>query len=492
MDSPTHRIVIIGAGFAGLSAALYLSGSGRKVIVCEKTSAPGGKAAVFEEKGYRLGYGPSVLTMPELIDAEFAAVGEQTRDWIELLPVEPTYRAHFPDGTHIDVFREAERAAEEIERACGGTEAAAYLRYRRHVERVYRCGFPAFVDRNLDGIGSLAPLAMARLAALGGFGGLQASVNRYFQDKRLRQIFAFQAMYVGTAPQSARAMYSMVTYMDTAGGAWLPRGGMHALPRALAAAAEAKGVRFRYDDEVIRLETSPKGRFRAAITASGERIPGDAAVITADPAVSLPTLLGRRPRSFPRLEYAPSCLLLLFGAGGKPEAHHSIHFGSRWTSTFEELIDEGKPMSDPSFLVSTPTVTDPDLAPEGRHCYFTLFPVPNLQTGDIDWSAERAALRDYMQNVLSRNGYGEVLDDLDVVRTITPADWLSMDCPAGTPFSTAHLFRQSGPFRPRNLLGGNMVLAGAGTHPGVGVPMATISGRLAAERIIGHRRSAEG
>ncbi|GAB2662027.1 phytoene desaturase family protein [Nocardia goodfellowii] len=485
MDDPTDRIVVIGAGFAGLSAALHLAGAGREVVVCEQAAEPGGKAAVLEEGGYRLGYGPSVLTMPELIDETFGAVGETTRDRIELLPVEPTYRAHYADGSHIDVFRDVDRAAEEIERVCGAAEATAYLRYRAHLERVYRCAFPAFVDRNLDGIGSLPPLALSRLTALGGFGSLQASVDRYFRDERLRQIFSFQAMYVGVAPRAARAMYSMVTYMDTIGGAWLPRGGMHALPQALAAAAEANGVRFRYEDKVIRLETSAKGRFRAAITASGDRIPGDAVVITADPALALPELLGRKPRAIRRLEYAPSCLLMLCGAGGSPEVHHNVHFGRHWAQTFDELIEQGEPMSDPSFLVSTPTVSDPGLAPAGRHCYFVLFPVPNLQTGIIDWQNKADRPLEYMRKVLRRNGYHDLLEDVDVVRTVTPLDWLDMGCPAGTPFSAAHLFRQSGPFRSRNLLGGNMVLAGAGTHPGVGVPMALISGRLAAERITG-------
>ncbi|MFF0488676.1 phytoene desaturase family protein [Nocardia sp. NPDC004068] len=488
MGYPTDKVVIVGAGLAGLSAALYLAGAGREVTVCEKHSEPGGKAAAMHTEGYQLDYGPTVLTMPELIEDAFAAVGEKSGDHLELLAVEPAYRAHFPDGGHLDLSADRDRTVAEITAKCGAAEADSFLRYRDHIERIYRYAYPRFVDRNLDGIGSLPPWPLLRLAMLGAFGGLQAGVNRYFEDPRLRRLFSFQAMYVGVAPQKARAMYAMVTYMDTVGGVWLPRGGMHALPRAMAAAAEAHGVRFRYGDPVVRLETTGAGRFRAAITAAGERVAGDAAVLTADPSVALPELLGREPATLGRrLEYAPSCLLLLLGAGGTPGAHHNIHFGRNWKTSFTELT-RGDPMSDASFLVSAPTVSDPGLAPPGRHCYYALLPVPNLAVGTVDWKRDGDAFRDRLCRLMRERGYADALDDHDALRVVTPLDWRADGCPAGTPFSAAHLFRQTGPFRTKSLIGGNMVLAGAGTHPGVGVPMALISGRLAAERITGPLR----
>jgi phytoene desaturase len=147
-------------------------------------------------------------------------------------------------------------------------------------------------------------------------------------------------------------------------------------------------------------------------------------------------------------------------------------------------------MTDPSFMVNVPTVTDPSLAPAGCHSHSVLFPAPNMITGHVDWETAAPRYRQEVVEILRRNGYAALAEHPRAEHVITPADWLRRGCPAGTPFSAAHTFRQTGPFRTPNLAGENIVLSGAGTHPGVGVPMALISGRLAAERITGPVRSA--
>jgi phytoene desaturase len=490
----TDHVVVVGAGLGGLSAALRLTATGRRVTVLERADGPGGRAGVARTGGYVLDTGPTVLTMPDLVADAFDCVGERMADWLELLPLTPAYRAGFADGSVLDVHTDVEAMAAEIERLCGAAEAAGYRRLVRWLARLYRAQMRDFIDRNVDSpLGLLTP-NLARLAALGGFGRLAPAVGRHLQDPRTRRVFSFQAMYAGLSPYDALALYAVIAYMDTVGGVYFPRGGMHALPAALAGAAAKHGVDLRYDTEVVRVERAD-GRAVAVHTAAGERVPCDALVLNPDLPHAWASLLGGGPARLRRLRYSPSCVLLLAGSSrGYPgAAHHAIHFGDAWEQTFTELIDRGRVMSDPSFLVTTPTVSDPSLAPPGRHAYSVLFPTPNLapKGTPLDWAAHADRYLEHMLATVEARGYPGFAAGLEVSLVSTPADWARAGMAAGTPFAAAHTFGQSGPFRPRNLARGwdNVVFAGSGTVPGVGVPCVLISGRLAAERITGPDRA---
>jgi phytoene desaturase len=179
---------------------------------------------------------------------------------------------------------------------------------------------------------------------------------------------------------------------------------------------------------------------------------------------------------------------MLIGSSKKYDhiAHHNIHFGKSWDGVFDELINKKQLMSDPSVLVTVPTHDDPDLAPAGKQSYYVLFPTPNL-TANIDWRKESKPYRDQMIATLEERGYDGFGDAIEVEHLTTPLEWEAMGMEAGAPFASAHTFFQTGPFRPSNLAKGfeNVVFTGSGTQPGVGVPMVLISGRLAAERIVG-------
>lgn len=486
-----REVVVVGAGFAGLSAAVRLAASGRSVTVVEQGSVPGGKAGLVERDGYRFDTGPTVLTMPELIEQTFQSVGEDMRDHVTLHEVTPAYGAHYPDGSVLRAYTDRDAMAEEIKRVCGAQEAVGYRRLADYLQRLYQAEYTQFIDRNFDGPWDVSLPAVARLATLGAFGSLEARVRRYLQDPRTIQLFSFQALYAGLAPHRARALYGVISYMDTIAGVFFPEGGMHRLPYALAELAARHGVTFMYGQRVERIETSLSGRARAVVTHGGQRVPADAVVVTADPALAYPQLLGRTPRRLKSTRFSPSCFLMLAGAkrDNSERDHHAIHFSRSWRRGFEEITRAGRLMSDPSFLVSTPTVTDPSLAPASHHSHYVLFPTPNLASSAVDWSKETTLYAEQVRGVLAANGYGDLADSPQALFLTTPADWQKRDCPAGTPFSAAHTLRQTGPFRTPNRVGENIVLAGAGTHPGVGVPMALISGRLAAERITGPLRS---
>jgi phytoene desaturase len=487
VPGPTDHVVVVGAGLAGLSATLHLLGAGRRVTVLERAAEPGGRCGRHLLGGYRIDTGPTVLTMPELVEEAFAAVGATLREHLDLVPLHPAYRARFADGSILDVHTDPDAMAAEVHRLAGPREADGYRRLRAWLTRLYRTQIDTFIAANFDSPLDLLTPRLARLAALGGFGRLDRAVGRFLRDDRVRRVFTFQSLYAGLPPQRALAAYAVIAYMDTVAGVYFPRGGMHALPRALAEAATGAGAEIHYGRPVDGLERRGD-RIIAVRTADGGRVPCDAVVLTPDlPAVY--RLLGRRPRRPLPLRWSPSAVVLHAGTTGTwPElAHHTISFGAAWRRTFAEITRHGRLMSDPSLLVSTPTLTEPGLAPPGRHLHYVLAPAPNLATAPFDWSRLGPAYRDELVRTLERRGLPGLGAAVDTEHLVSPADWAAAGHPAGSPFSAAHTFSQTGPFRPGNLVAGtsNAVLAGCGTTPGVGIPPVLISGRLAAQRITG-------
>lgn len=490
MPGPSDSVVVVGAGLGGLSAALHLVAAGRHVTVLERERVPGGRAGLLHDHGYRFDTGPTVLTMPELLARPLAAVGELLSDWLTLRRLDPAYRARFADGSSIDVRADVDAMTEEIATTCGVSDAAAYRRFVEYLRRMYAVELPHFIDRNFDSPMQLLGQPLMQLVLLGGFRRLESQVRRFFSDERLCRLFSFQAMYAGLAPAQALALYAVITYMDCVAGVYFPDGGMHAVPRALAAAAIAHGATIRYQTTVTRIEISGS-RATAVITDSGERIPTDVVVVNADLPAAVDQLLppGYASRRIRRLRYSPSAVVLHAGSSAEyPDGtHHSIEFGAAWDDAFTRLIDRGEPMSDPSFLLTTATRTDPSLAPAGRHTYYALFPAPNMATGRIDWSTFAVEYQEHILDTIEKRGYPGFRDGLECAHLVTPAEWAAQGIAAGAPFSAAHRFSQTGPFRPATLDRRieNLVYAGANSQPGVGVPMVLISGELAAQRITG-------
>ncbi|MGW7359235.1 phytoene desaturase [Streptomyces sp. NPDC054802] len=486
---PTDHVVVVGAGLSGLACALHLLGAGRRVTVVERDAGPGGRAGRARLGGFQLDTGPTVLTMPHLADEAFAAVGGSLARRVELVALHPAYRACFADGTSLDVHTDGEAMEEEVRRLAGPAEAAGYRRLRHWLERLYKAQMRRFIDTNFDSPFQLLHPDLARLAALGGFGRLDDRIGRHLADPRLRRVFSFQSLYAGVAPARALAAYAVIAYMDTVAGVWFPRGGMHALPRAMADAASDAGAVFRWSAEVSRLERLA-GRVRAVHLSSGERIACDAVVLTCELS-SAYRLLGRAPRRAVRLRHSPSAVVLHAGTDRTWPglAHHTLSFGTAWERTFDELTRSGRLMSDPSLLITRPTAHDPSLAPPGRHLHYILAPCPNTEVGPsaAAWHDLGPRYRDSLVAELERRGLDGFAGSIQEELVVTPLDWTAQGHAAGSPFSVSHTFAQTGPFRPRNLVRGldNVVLAGCGTTPGVGVPTVLISGRLAAARITG-------
>ncbi|MBF6174127.1 phytoene desaturase family protein [Nocardia blacklockiae] len=498
---PTDRIVVVGAGLSGLSAALRLTGAGRAVTLLERADHPGGRVGIHRGPDYEIDSGATVLTLPELIDEALAAVGATAAEvGLRVHRLAPAYRARFADDSVIDVFDDPGAMAAEVTRACGPDEARRYLRLREWLGRVYGAAYGQFMDTNFDSPLDLVRLpdkraALFELVRLGAFGRLGPRVGRTLGDPRLARLFTFQALYAGMAPAQALAVYGAIPHMDTCLGVYFPEGGMRTIPAAMAAAFVAAGGRLELNTAVTGLDYVD-GRARRVRTADGRAFDCDAVVLTADlGGLDRFGLRSRRPlRASPSAVVAHGTVPAEVAAAWPVRAHHTIDFGAAWETTFAEIAarrGHGQLMRDPSLLLTRPALSDPGLfvdRPTGRHEPLSLLaPCPNLVAAPLHWDRiGRAYLRELLA-VLERRGYRGIADHFTVDHLDTPQTWQAQDMLAGTPFSAAHLFRQTGPFRPRNLprTAENVVLAGCGTTPGVGVPTTVFSGKLAAQRIVG-------
>lgn len=487
------RVVVVGAGLGGLSAAAHLRGAGHDVLVLERDDVPGGRNGLLEIGGYRFDTGPTVFTMPDLLRQSFDALGTDMDDFVTLKPVDPMYRASYHDGSEIRVWHGRDRMTEEIRQVCGPKEAAAFGRFADWLRDLYELEQAHFIDTNFDSPLDLAwPLGPAlKLVKLGGFGKLGKRVASYFDDPRLQKLFSFQSMYAGLAPFEALALYCVITYMDSIEGVYFPEGGMHAVPVGLARAIEKAGGEIRYGVEVDRivLAEGTSGRVRGVHLSTGEFIEADSVVCNPDLPVAYRTLLPglKQPFAVRHGHYSPSCALWHIGVKGDlpaGTAHHNIHFGEQWDESFRDLLHRGQLMGDPSVLVTVHSLDDPTAVPEGSHSLYVLEPTPNLD-GNIDWSRERDRLHASLQQRLAGFGYPVSAEQIEVEAFVDPSDWERQGMERGTPFALSHKFRQTGPFRPNNVTrhAPGLVFVGSGTLPGVGVPMVLVSGRLAAERV---------
>ncbi|MGH8910231.1 MAG: phytoene desaturase family protein [Egibacteraceae bacterium] len=482
------RVVIVGAGLGGLAAAVRLAVAGAAVTLLEREPSPGGRAGRVWRDGYAFDTGPTVLTMPGLLEDLFTVAGEELADHLRLERLDPAYRAVFHDGSVLAVPASLDALAEEVRNVCGAQEAARLRRLAAHLRALYEAEFAGFIDRNFDSPLDLArrPGAVARLARLGGFRRMHGLVAGFLTDWRLIRLFTFQAMYAGMSPFEALGIYAVIPYMDMIAGVYFPRGGIHSVSQSLADLAARLGVDLRFGEPVEAVEVA-SGRAVAVRTVGGERVAADVVVLNPDLPVAYRDLLppDATPPRVRRLRYSPSCVVVHLGLDRtlKDAAHHNIHFAADYEASFADIL-AGRVQRDPSWFLTVPTRSDPDMAPPGGDVAFHLLPVPNLQLLDGPWDAERE--RDAAVARMEAAGYGPVATATVTSWTTTPQDWARMGMAAGTPFAASHRFFQTGPFRPANVAPkvGGVVFVGSGTTPGVGVPMVLVSGRLAAERAL--------
>ncbi len=480
----TRRAVVIGAGFGGLAVAARLAARGWAVTLCERNAQPGGRARVERVDGYTFDRGPSVITGPSLLHELWQAAGggELSRD-VELLPVDPSYRFVFDDGTSVELSRHADAMQAEVQRLCPG-DVPGWLRYRAHVEGFWDGTVKKVMHHPMQGIGDLLRFAPGMISG-GGFLSMDLLVRRYIRDPRLMRSLRFHPTFVGASPWApGSAIYSSIQGLEWEEGVWFPRGGTNALVSAMEALGRRAGVTFRYGAEVSSIAVE-QGRAAGVTLAGGERLPAEAVISNADATWTYDRLepVDAREPCMTRLlrdaRYTDGLFVWYFGTNRTwpTVAHHSVLLDPPLPSRWNPL---GPICFEPFTYLHRPTATDPSLAPPGGDTFYALRAVPNLH-GIRDWQREAEAQRDILLRKLDSTVLPGLRDSIVVERRMDPKDFRDQLLTArGAGFGLAPTLMQSAIFRPHaksHSLPG-LYLVGEGTHPGPGVPAVISSARI--------------
>ena len=481
-----QNALVVGAGIGGLSAAIRLRLQGRTVTVIERLPHVGGRANTWEAEGFAFDTGPTLLLMIDYLRAVFEAAGKRMEDYLDLVQLDPNYRVHFADGSHLSLSSRLNGLLEEVERLEPGS-GSSLLRYLADTGDMYHIGMSDFVDRNFltptafFSLNNLALLWKARVAQK-----LYPMVSKYFKDERLRRAFSFQSMYLGLSPFDSPAIYALLPYTEMAGGLYFPKGGMHAIPRALQRLAEDLGVVFRLDTEVATVAQAG-GRATGVTLADGSTVAADLVVVNADLPHAYKRFLDQPAPGDQKFKYTCGAFLMFLGAKKKFPTilHHNLIVPKDLKACMDDIFKHKRVPADPAYYICNPSKTDPSLAPEDGENIYILVPVPHEVEG-TDWAVEGPKLRDKMYQKLEAFGLRGLRDSVVCEKIMTPREFtLDLRCEKGAAFGLSHDMDQVGWLRPHNRHASidNLYFVGASTHPGTGVPMVLISGKLVAERV---------
>ncbi|MFC8732728.1 phytoene desaturase family protein [Luteimicrobium sp. NPDC057192] len=510
------RVVVVGAGVAGLGAAALLAQDGHDVTVVERQESVGGRVGVWREGGFTFDLGPSWYLMPEVFDRFFARLGTSAEAELDLVPLPTAFRAFFDDAPPLDVTDDPHRTAATFEaREPGaGERLEAYLRsagraYRTAVDRFLYTDYASLREVG-DAVRGLGPRDAVELLGLVST-SLWRRTGRVAGDRGLRQVLAYPAVFLGASPYRAPALYHLMSHLDLVEGVRYPRGGFGTLAAALERLAVERGARIRTRTEAVRVVVEParapgdrpRRRARGAVrgvvvrdasTGTVERLDADVVVAAGDLHHTETHLVPPPYRTYPERWWrgrdpGPGAVLLCLGVRGRLDglAHHSLVFTADWRANFDAVFGPRPAVPDPaSYYVCRPTATDPSVAPVGHENLFVLVPVP-ADPGLTPDDPRVAALVDrVIADLARRAGAPDLAERVVVSRVVTPS-WFAQTLHAwsGGALGPAHTLRQSALLRGRNASArvDGLVYAGGSTVPGVGLPMCLISAELAAGRV---------
>ena len=484
-----RSVVIIGSGFAGLSAASFMAKKGWKVTVIEKNKTPGGRARQLIEQGFTFDMGPSFYWMPDVFERYFAQFDKKVTDYYSLLRLDPSYRIYWNDG-YTDMpadFEELKKVFESIEPG----SAAKLEKYLKGAAYKYEVGVHNLVFKPSRSLTEFMDWkTISGVFKLQVFSSIKSHIAQYFKHPKLRQLMEFPVLFLGALPKDTPALYSLMNYADIKGGTWYPAGGMYSVVEGMYKLAVELGVRFCFEEEVTGIVINDKKA--TTVTSNKNTYPVDAIISGADYNYTETKLLPEEFRSYSpdywnKRVMAPSCLLYYVGLNKKLKkpVHHSLFFDVTFDQHGNEIYKDPQWPTEPLFYVSVSSLTDYTVAPAGCENIVFLIPVASGLEGDTEELREK-----YFQQIVRRmeKYTGEsIADSIIYKKTYSVSDFVSdYHSFKGNAYGLANTLLQTAIFKPacQSKKVKNLFYTGQLTVPGPGVPPSLISGEVVANQVI--------
>lgn len=499
MTKATARsVAIIGGGLGGLSAAIHLRLAGSDVTIYEANERVGGRANLIEREGFRFDTGPSLLNYPWVFEELFAAANRKLSDYVTLLPVDPSIKFQWEDGTHFTLSSDLQKFLRECERL-EPESSPSVLAFMRNAAAKYRTAFGKMVVRNVDNpLRWLGALSLSEMRGTSIWRSLDNELKRYFKSRYIREALGSYAMYLGGSPYDLPGMFTILAYGELAYGLWLPKGGVYGLVEGIAKLANELGVRVQTNRRVEKI-FARNGHINALEFSDGTMLETSLVVSNVDVATTETKLLnggdeskGKLQRKADKTRMTPGVLTFYWGVRGEVAnlGHHTIFLPADYRSGFDDLMKHKRIPRQLPFYVSVPSATDKELAPVGQTTMFVLVPVPLIsEMPDVDWNVAAQETKARVLQTLCQHSIELDAKRIIVEEIYTPLEWRDrFGLYDGSAFGAAHTLFQVGPFRARNYSAEikGLYYVGASTTPGTGMPMVVLSGKQTAERILGH------
>lgn len=483
------KVIIIGCGFAGLSAASFMAKRGWRVLVLEKHDSPGGRARQLRSDGFRFDMGPSWYWMPDIFERFFSQFGKSTSDYYTLHRIDPSYRIYWPDEV-MDIpadYNDLRLLFEEKETGAGNKldkflKEACY-KYQVGMHKLaFKPGRSILEFLNWD--------LLKGLMSTDVFSSIKEHVHNHFKHPKLRLLLEFPVLFLGALPENTPALYSLMNFADMKLGTWFPKGGMYSVVEGMFALAKELGVEFKFNQNVTSI-VMENNVVKKVITQQGNEFDSDVVIGAADYHFIEDKLLPAQYKSYSEKYWdsrimAPGCLLYYVGLNTTLDGivHHSLFFDTSFENHAGEIYFNQNWPSQPLFYVNAASVTDRTLAPRGCENLFFLIPVAAGLDGDSTELREK-----YFQLIVERFSQKletDITSHIVYKKTFGPNDFINeYNSFKGNAYGLANTLRQTAHLKPacRSKKVHNLFYAGQLTVPGPGVPPSLISGELVADQV---------